>query len=157
MHTRTCCILLLLLLATVASSLPGTAQDRGFGLGVILGEPTGISFKGWTGGSTAIDGGVAWSFVRGSSFHVHVDYLLHSFDAIKATDTKVPLYYGVGGRIKTADKEDAKVGIRGVIGIAYFIPNAPVDIFLEVAPVLDVTPATEVVVNAGLGARYFFP
>lgn len=149
-------LLLVLMLGTVLWCRPAGAQDKGFGLGVILGEPTGISFKGWISGSSAIDGGLAWSFVRGSSFHVHVDYLLHNFDVIKATDTRVPLYYGVGGRIKTADKEDAKVGIRGVIGIAYFVPRAPVDIFLEVAPVLDLTPSTEVVVNAGLGARYFF-
>jgi hypothetical protein len=150
-------IVFLLLLASVLCFRAGNAQDRGFGLGVILGEPTGISFKGWMSSSSAIDGGVAWSFVRGSAFHVHIDYLLHSFDAIHAEDTKVPLYYGVGGRIKSADREDAKVGIRGVIGIAYFVPSAPIDIFLEVAPVLDLTPATDVTVNAGLGARYFFP
>jgi hypothetical protein len=40
------------------------AQDQDFGLGFMLGEPTGISFKKWTGSKTAIDGAVAWSFKR---------------------------------------------------------------------------------------------
>lgn len=32
-----------------------SAQDHGFGLGIIVGEPTGVSLKTWTGGRTALD------------------------------------------------------------------------------------------------------
>ena len=31
------------------------SQDHGFGAGIIIGEPTGFSFKGWLDGKSAID------------------------------------------------------------------------------------------------------
>jgi hypothetical protein len=34
---------------------PITAQDHGFGMGIILGEPTGISAKLWTSRDNAFD------------------------------------------------------------------------------------------------------
>ncbi|MBI3766102.1 MAG: hypothetical protein HY277_06330, partial [Ignavibacteriales bacterium] len=45
------------------------SQDRGFGIGILIGEPTGVSVKGWLNATNAIDAGVAWSFVRETSFH----------------------------------------------------------------------------------------
>ncbi|HZY10518.1 MAG TPA: hypothetical protein VFF29_05130 [Bacteroidota bacterium] len=131
------------------------AQDKGFGIGAIIGEPTGISIKNWLTSSTAIDAALAWSFVRETSFHIHADYLFHSHDAIK-TEEPVILYFGIGGRIKTGKNEQALFGARGVIGIAYFFEKAPVDLFLEAAPIIDLTPATAFRFNAGFGIRYFF-
>ncbi|HTK82027.1 MAG TPA: hypothetical protein VL633_07025 [Bacteroidota bacterium] len=152
---RQCMMVLLVLLSLLALPATGRSQGSGFGVGVIVGEPTGFSFKGWMDSKSAIDAGLAWSFVRGTSFHVHADYLFHSFGVFNSEET-IPLYFGVGGRIKTVSGGDARLGVRGVIGIGYFFKDAPVDLFLEVAPVLDLTPATEMQVNAGFGARYFF-
>jgi hypothetical protein len=66
----------------------------------------------------------------------------------------MPFYYGIGGRIKTSD--DARIGVRVPLGLAYLFQNVPVDIFLEVVPILDLTPKTDFRINAALGARYFF-
>lgn len=132
------------------------AQDHGFGAGIIVGEPTGVSVKGWLSPTTAIDAGLAWSMVHETSFHVHADYLIHAFHAFE-TEEEIPLYYGIGGRIKTGENgEDARFGVRMVIGVDYMFRDAPIDIFLEVAPILDLTPATELQMNAGLGARFWF-
>ncbi len=136
----------------ITSSL---SQDHGFGIGIIIGEPTGISMKGWLSGTTAIDGGLAWSFVRNGSFHIHADYLWHSFDVFH-TEERVPLYYGIGGRIKTEHQEDARLGVRVVVGVGYLFRDAPVDLFLEIAPIVDLAPSTELEVNAGFGARFWF-
>ncbi len=146
-------ILLLLLIALCAAV--SCAQRRGFGLGVIVGEPTGISFKDWLNGKTAIDGAIAWSFEHESSFHIHADYLIHAFDEFETTQS-VPLYYGIGGRLKTSNGGDARLGLRGVVGIGYLFREAPIDLFFEIAPILDVAPRTELSVNGGFGARYFF-
>ncbi len=143
-----------LLLAAAPSVL--RAQERGFGLGIIMGEPTGISMKGWTGENNAIDAGVAWSFRTPSSFHLHADYLWHSYGVFK-TSERIPLYYGVGGRVKIGrDGEDSRFGVRVVLGIDYMVKSAPVDVFLEIAPVMDLTPATELTANGGLGVRFWF-
>ncbi len=144
-------LLVLLALACTAAS----AQPRGFGVGIILGEPTGFSFKGWTSETNAIDGGLAWSFAHETSFHVHADYLWHAFHVFKTTET-IPVYYGIGGRIKTGRSEDARVGVRVVVGIEYIFRNAPVDLFFEVAPIVDFAPSTDLDGNAGIGARFYF-
>jgi hypothetical protein len=130
------------------------AQGRGAGLGIIVGEPTGFSFKYWTSGTTAFDAALAWSFVDEEAFHIHVDYLLHSFTLITVPEGKLPFYYGIGGRLKTADK--AKLGVRVPVGLAYIFQSAPIDIFLEVVPILNFVPKTDFNINAALGARYFF-
>lgn len=130
------------------------AQESGFGLGVILGEPTGISGKLWTGTGKAIDGAVAWSFRDKSSLHLHADYLFHNFNLFKVKKGKLLLYYGIGGRIKFED--DSKVGVRVPVGINYLIAKAPLDVFFEIVPLLELAPDTEFGFNAAIGVRYFF-
>ncbi len=136
-------------------SVQSHAQDRGFGLGIVLGEPTGLSGKYWLNDRTAIDGALAWSFYHGSSFHLHADYLIHSRNVFE-TQEPLLLYYGVGARLKSGDIINTQFGIRGVIGVEYLLRSAPIDLFLEVAPILDLTPATDLLFNAGIGARFFF-
>jgi hypothetical protein len=41
-------------------SLNLLAQADGFGVGIILGEPTGLSGKYWLTEKTAVDAAVAW-------------------------------------------------------------------------------------------------
>ena len=134
---------------------PARSQDRGFGAGILIGEPTGFSFKGWTSSINAVDAGLAWSFTHETTFHLHADYLWHAFNVFKTTE-RLPLYYGIGGRIKTGRNEDARFGARMVVGIDYLFRDAPVDIFFEIAPILDFTPSTELQGNAGIGARFWF-
>jgi hypothetical protein len=130
------------------------SQDRGTGVGIILGEPTGFSAKHWLSSTSAIDGAIAWSFIDGGAFHIHADYLLHSFRLIYVPEGKLPFYYGIGGRLKTSD--EARLGVRVPLGLAYIFQTAPVDIFLEVVPILDFIPKTDFRINAALGARYYF-
>lgn len=130
------------------------AQSRGVGLGLIVGEPTGISFKYWTGSTTAFDAALAWSFVDEGAFHIHADYIFHNMTLISVPEGKLPFYYGIGARIKTA--KDAKLGVRVPLGLAYLFQNAPVDIFLEIVPILNLAPKTDFNINAAIGARYFF-
>jgi hypothetical protein len=143
-----------------------TAQERPFGLGVIIGEPTGISAKLWTSPTNAFDFGLGWS-VAGNKFdnegasngesriHFHMDYLWHAFDAIKSEE-RFPIYYGIGGRINTGGGYNTSVAVRGVIGIAWMPRETPIDIFVELAPSLQLSPSTGFAIDAGLGARYYF-
>jgi hypothetical protein len=130
------------------------AQDKGVGLGIIVGEPTGVSFKYWTSSTTAFDAALAWSFIDDGAFHIHADYILHSFNLIRVPEGKLPFYYGIGGRLKTSS--DTRLGVRVPLGLAYLFQNAPVDIFLELVPILDLIPKTGFSLNAAIGARYFF-
>jgi hypothetical protein len=130
------------------------AQESGFGIGVILGEPTGISFKNWASSTTAVDGGVAWSFAHEGSLHLHVDFLVHDFNLAEVERGKLAVYYGIGGRFKSKKKE--RFGVRVPVGFCYIPQKAPIDIFLEIAPLLDLAPATEFGLTGGIGIRYYF-
>ena len=126
----------------------------GFGAGIMLGEPTGISLKSWLTKNNAWDAGIAWGMGKDGALHLHGDYLWHKYDFIKVEKGRLPLYYGVGARVLFAD--DARIGIRGVIGLDYIFARTPLDIFLEIAPVFDIVPGTDLSVNGALGIRYFF-
>ena len=134
-----------------------SADNGTFGLGVIIGEPTGISGKLWLSGETAIDGAVAWSVDKHAKFQIHGDFLIHRFDLIKVDKGRLPLYYGIGGRIKIWDNDhDDNVGVRFPIGLEYLFANVPLDLFLEVVPILDLAPETDLEFNGAMGIRYFF-
>ena len=67
-------------------STAALSQDRGFGAGIILGEPTGLSAKSWLSQQNAIDLGLAYSFRHRGYFHLHADYLWHFPDVIESTE-----------------------------------------------------------------------
>lgn len=144
-----------LVLAGLASY---AAADYGTGLGVIVGEPTGVSAKLWLGDMMAVDAAAAWSVSRYAALHVHADVLYHNFELLKVTSGSLPAYVGVGGRFKVARGEDdkARIGLRVPLGLEYLFDGLPLGAFLEVAPVLDLVPGTQFDVNGGLGARWYF-
>jgi hypothetical protein len=133
---------------------PLTAQDHGFGMGLILGEPTGLSAKLWTSSDNAFDFAAAWSFKGDGHLLLQADYVWHFFNLMPVPSGKLPLYIGIGGRVILAD--DPRFGIRIPIGIDYLFADAPIDVFLELVPILDLSPETDFGVGGGLGIRYWF-
>ena len=120
-------------------------------LGIILGEPTGISLKAWQSDVTAFDAGLAWSFGDNGSLHLHGDYLRHNW--LDVDSGSLALYYGLGARLQLAD--DPRLGARIPVGLQYNIPDTWLTTFFEVAPLLDLVPETEFDVNGGLGLRIY--
>jgi len=128
-----------------------------FGVGVIFGEPTGVSLKYFINDKLAVDGGVGWAFYKETDFHLHADVLWHQFDLIPVPEGRLPLYFGVGARFKAMDDQDDRVGIRAPVGLSYLFETLPLDVFVEVAPVLDFTSSdVHGSVTAGIGARWWF-
>jgi hypothetical protein len=153
----------LALILTVLMAFAGMSYAQGghqggpTGIGLIFGEPSGVSFKFWTGSTIAFDAAAAWSFVNGGSFQVHGDIIFHSFNLFRVERGRAALYYGFGGRFKTAhDTEKARVSFRVPIGVSYEFEGAAIELFFEVAPMLDLAPETQAAVGGGLGFRYYF-
>ncbi|HSD62473.1 MAG TPA: hypothetical protein VLB50_01710 [Ignavibacteriaceae bacterium] len=133
---------------------PVAAQDHGFGMGIILGEPTGLSAKLWTTDDNAFDFAAAWSIRGEGNLLLQADYVWHFFNLIPVSSGKLPLYIGIGGRVVLAN--DAQLGVRIPFGMDYLFATAPVDIFVELVPILDLSPATDFGVGGGIGIRYWF-
>ncbi len=139
--------------------IPPTAVMAGphdFGLGMILGEPSGISGKLWLSRTTAFDGAVAWSAAGDDELHLQGDFVWHDFGLIGVDRGALPVYYGVGGRLRLDEGRD-RIGVRVPVGLAYIFEDGRFDLFMEVAPILDLAPRTDVEAAAGFGVRFFFP
>jgi hypothetical protein len=130
------------------------SQSKKIGAGIILGEPTGLSFKYWLTEKTALDAGLAWSFLDENAFQIQADYLIHNFTLIKISEGKLPFYFGIGGRLKFST--DVILGVRIPLGLAYIFADEPIDVFLEIVPILDLLPKTDFTIGAAIGGRYFF-
>lgn len=138
----------------ILSGLSFANTPGNFGLGIILGEPTGISCKIWQSDRIAYDGALAWSFGKNGSVHVHADYLWHNYNLIRTLNSYTPFYYGIGGRIES--KDEAALGIRFPLGVDFRSRNYPIDIFVEIVPVFNVIPETDLDIEGGIGIRYYF-
>lgn len=157
---------------------------RKFGLGGMIGAPTGLSMKLYFNERHALDFGVGIGFLNGNAGSVHVDYLFH-FMLSRNTRFDLPLYVGIGGQVKAFWDDgyhsyyggygsDGRIGIavRGPVGIAFNLNRVPIDIFIEVVPGIGFVPGYdsrkgdahfgETVIGPGFylesaaGCRYYF-
>ena len=127
------------------------------GVGIILGEPTGGSVKYWLNDTLALDGAIGWSSHDHTDVYLHSDVLWHNFDLIPVSKGRLPVYLGVGGLFRIRDdNRDNQAGIRVPVGVAYMFDNAPIDVFAEIGPALDVTPDFRGEVTGGVGIRVWF-
>jgi hypothetical protein len=136
-------------------------EARKLGVGFTIADPVGINMKVWTSSSEAVNVSIGWTHAMArvgntwyydkSRIHLIADYLWHDFQAFQSKE-RVPLYYGVGARFSGPVEQ---LGIRGVLGIAWMPRTAPVDIFLEIAPVLYLAPMNGVGFDTGLGFRFY--
>lgn len=144
---------ILLFLGTISTNLK--AQDTGggkTGVGIMLGEPSGISLKSWNNSTTAIDLGLAWSLSGKDAIHVHADYLWHKW--LDVDKGELAFFYGLGGRAVFTD--DPFAGVRIPFGLNYLVEDSPIGIFFELAPILDFLPDTNGDANGSLGVRFYF-
>lgn len=138
----------------------------GFGLGLLLGLPTGLS-AAWrpAEGRVYYDGALAWGF-DGGMLHIHGDVLLILADlrTDEIEDVHFPVYLGLGPRIRLEDKsrneyqqEVSRLGVRVPIGMSFVHDGVPLEAFLELAPGIGLFPAIDGTFDVAIGARYYFP
>jgi hypothetical protein len=170
------CLITIGLLATVADDATARPRPAGqsksfsanktFGLGLMLGAPSGLSGKYFLDSSHALDFGIgALGYYRGrDGLHLHADYLWHPVSLVSADAFELPLYFGIGARLfdfsdKYADQTLA-LGLRAPIGIAFDLNRTPLDIFVEFALVADLyvnyRDRLGIDVNGAIGIRYWF-
>jgi hypothetical protein len=132
----------------------GLAQGHGLGLGLTIGEPTGISVKGWVTNSGAIQLGIGWpstSHTGGTA--IAAEYLWHAH--VFRSRESFPLSYGLGAIFGLSNGANT-FGARGAFGIAWWPRGSSIDIFLELNPTLYFQPSSTFEFDFGFGARYFF-
>lgn len=144
---------LFLVVLSLLSASTFAAGERG--LGLMLGNPTGINGKKWLSDTRAVDAGLGLSFGKHSDVSVHSDYLLHTKGALYFNDNNpLDLYYGIGGRMEFADT--IELGLRVPVGLVHEVEAKSADVFGEVAPILDFIGAKGLELHVLFGGRYYF-
>ncbi|MFH1239534.1 MAG: hypothetical protein V1653_05410 [bacterium] len=147
----------LLVVLSSGLALAQEPEPGDLGVGIVLGEPTGVTGKMWIDDDIALDTAMAWSFEKKGYFHLHGDYLFHDpFSRLEAEQGKFLLYYGPGFRMKFSDDDKTRIALRVVGGLDYIFQDRPLDAFFEIAALVDVIPKTKADLNAGIGIRYYF-
>jgi hypothetical protein len=136
--------------------------DKGtLGIGLIVGEPTGITAKLYLSDDRAIQGALGASFI-GGGYELHGEYVLHPWILQDRDSFVLPVYLGPGVRFidyysgRGSDSHFA-IGARGVIGMLFDFKEVPLDVFVEAGGGVeyDFTEHWEPVLNAGAGVRYY--
>lgn len=140
------------------------SANKTFGLGIMIGAPTAISGKYYLGEDTAVDFGVG--VIRGfrrDGLHLHADFLWHPATLVTAEPFVMPFYLGIGGRIADFEDDldddgDFNLGVRAPIGLLLDFNEVPLDVFFELALVIDFIgyDGLDADFNGALGVRYYF-
>ena len=159
-----------LILVTMTAAImaqTASAADSNFGLGLVLGDPSGISARIAAGSNNSINVILGYDVNQndnryyrdnccrdGGVLYMGADYVWYNYNLIHVSSGRLPLYFGPG--VNFVISNYSSVGIRGVVGLEYQFANAPFDLFFELAPGVNIVPNTEVGVDAGFGGRFFF-
>lgn len=128
-----------------------------FGVGIVIGDPSGISIKLME--DKNIDYSVAIGWFSGVKFHMHADYLWRNYNALSNLNKPegiIILYYGPGGLLRITSDDKFITGARMTVGTEYLLTKAPFGIFLEISPAFLITPEMKLSFFVGLGARFYF-
>lgn len=146
-------------LVALSAAVPAAAaqRDKTFGIGFIIGDPTGLDGKLFLNNENALEFGTAWSLSGNNEFHLQGDYLYHRYGLFHLnTRDELPLYFGIGAHVILVDNADDVFGIRFPVGLSYIFADYPFDIFGAIIPILDLAPDTDFDLEGAIGARFWF-
>lgn len=138
----------------------GTAKGT-IGLGLVFGDPTGISARLYLQDDQAIQAAVGWSML-GGGLHVSADYVFHPIVFQSRDSFVLAGYVGPGLRMMQYRKDDDErtfaFGVRAVAGLLFDF-TIPLDAFVEAGAIIELESGGEGIGLApfvAAGVRYYF-
>ncbi len=154
------CAIAIVLLTLGASKAEAQNKPGPFGVGLILGEPSGLSGKLMLSDANALQLHLGYGVGRRGRLVLVLDYLFHIHNVMPATPVGLfSPYVGVGGRLGVRDEpfdDDVVLGVRIPVGLSFVLTAAPVELFAEVAVGIGLLPETAALIDGGLGGRFYF-
>ncbi len=165
-----------LLLLSLLPTGPVHAQTEGVGIGASIGvtngasaidrNPVGVNGKMWLSDRQAVSGMTSFyigdagttSNIGGQSFWIlQGDYLFHNFNELEVGEGLMALYIGAGAQFTVFEDFENQFAVRSPSGVTYLLGSAPIDIFVEVAPTMNLTEPVALRFDGAIGFRYYFP
>src|SRR5262245_50113186 len=154
MRASTCAAALLVL--SLAS--PARADHGAFGLGIIVGRPTGLTGEYELGDNTAIDMALGLDLFEGRHFYAHADFLFILPDLLGGGQVGLSPYLGPGVYIADVGGNNGRLGLglHAPFGLSLDFTRAPLQIFLELSVNLSLVPGVDAGIGGAGGFRYYF-
>ena len=112
------------------------ADDKTFGLGVVVGEPTGATAEIVFGPKTSLDLALGVELFHDRDLYFRLDFLFRLVEFHESSLT-IPLYLGIGAFLwdhdRNRDDDDLHLGPRVPFGVALEFSTVPIQIFFEIA------------------------
>lgn len=154
MNLKTLLTVFTLLIST--SSL--SAQNEGFAVGAQMFSPTGITAKATISESAAVTGVVGFNFNEFNNFiHLQTNLILNgNSDAFDIESGILRPYYGVGVNFTFLENLDTDIGFRIPLGMEYSFQDQPFEMYMDIAPTVNVERTSAFFLSSSMGFRYFF-
>lgn len=144
-------VVVLSLFSTAASASSSRSGD--FGVGLVVGEPTGLTVQFRLARMHALDLAVGLDPFEDRDFYVHLDYLFLAGNLLGSGSVGLVPYVGFGGVLIGGQPA---VGFRVPFGLALEFNRAPIQIFAEAAIRVILSPGTDTRIAPAVGFRFFF-
>lgn len=129
-------------------------------VGVVLGDPTGISGRMSLDSQHSLEGAFAYSSSSYEGLHLRATYLWDRARTFQTAADPLYMYYGLGLRVISISRGkydgDIAFGPRAPIGVLYNIDNPNLELFAELSLAVDLVPKTDVDIDGGIGVRIRF-
>ena len=151
-------VLIIIIAAIGLQISPLMAQESKLALGGQLVGPTGISAKFQLGSTSAITAVTSFNLSEGgNSFFTQFNYILNGkTDNMNIESGTLNSYFGLGLNARFQEIGGTIYGLRIPLGIEYQLEDQPLEIYMDMAPTLDVDPVTSFYLSSSLGARFYF-
>jgi hypothetical protein len=141
--------------ALLWSSAPARAESgNGFGLGLIVGQPTGITAGFGLSDNTMIDAALGLDWINDRDLYVHVEFDYYLPTLIKGSSVDLNAYLGIGGFV--VNHKDVGIGARAPFGLSLDFASVPLQIFGEAVLLVPLIPDVDLSVRGAVGFRYWF-
>ncbi len=152
--------LFVIFMILLAMSFDAKSEDKRFGVGVMLGEPTGLSFQS-RAERAMYDFGLSWDFDEELTMIADYKIRFHQFQAGTSAYAGVGIffdYYDHDHHHKHHhhDHDYLEAGVRAPIGVEHLFATAPFGIFGELAPSLELVEEVDLGLMGAIGGRYYF-
>jgi hypothetical protein len=146
-------VLLLVLFGLSTVAVQGQVKSGSVGLGLQVGDPSGLTLKFYNGGKASVDILAAWDLNDYLFVNVHALYHKPLGGA-----RNVNFFYGPGAFISFYERgryEDyIGAGISGNFGLNVFFDRF--ELFAQITPRLQVLEFTDGDLGGGVGLRFYF-
>jgi hypothetical protein len=147
-----------LLVLSFASLAPAAlAKNEVSGIGLMIGDTTGFTFKSYIKKNLAFDVAVGLASGYGvfPGFSTQAD-VMWTKEMVKVEAGALLFYFGGGAFWAQNTTTNVETGIRGLTGAEYFFHKSKWAAFAELAPTFTATYRPGVYLHGAIGARYYF-